>query len=469
MLAGQRRLAEGREGVALAEHRAPRRRRHRPAREPIESTFFGSHDHDPVASWPDGPVGSLRAWDAGVTWREIETAPGQYDFGRLDAMVDHAEQHDSDVLLVLGQTPTFHAKDPAAESFYGEGASSPPDLAAWTAYVHTVAKRYAGRPVVLQVWNEANVSGFWSGTQQQMADLTKAAHDALDGITPRPTLVSPALVTRLTSQRAWIDAFYGTSVDGAPVADFVDVVSLQLYPDAKGTPETSMELLTAIRTMLTGHDVQKPIWNTEINYGLTGTEVDPAPERRAGRNVVADLPPQRGQRRSAGSTGTAGTSRASSTRCSPSPTGHPDQGRRGLRAPCTTGCSAPPSPAASRTPTDVDLHPRPPRRPADRLLERRRSPPRSPCPRAQDPREVVGHQAKPVQAGDLLHVGGLPVMVGAWMKVLVVHNRYRSDALLRREPCVDDEIDGLRRGRHRGRHVPAVERRDRPPWLRRSG
>jgi hypothetical protein len=254
--------------------------------EPVASTFFGSHDHDPVASWPDGPVGSLRAWDAGVTWREIETAPGQYDFSRLDAMVDLAEQHDSDVLLVLGQTPTFHATDPAAESFYGEGASSPPEMSAWKAYVRTVAKRYAGRPVVLQVWNEANVSGFWSGTQQQMADLTKAAHDVLDSISPRPTLVSPALVTRLSSQRAWIDAFYGTSVDGTPVADFVDVVSLQLYPDAQGTPETSMELLAAMRTLLTSHGVQKPIWNTEINYGLTGKEVPPAPQNEQVRNLV---------------------------------------------------------------------------------------------------------------------------------------------------------------------------------------
>ena len=94
----------------------------------VRSTYFGSHDHDPVGTWPDGPVGSLRAWDAGVTWREIEVAPGNYDFSRLDAMVDTAEQHDSDVLLVLGQTPAFHALDPTAESFYGEGASSPPKL-----------------------------------------------------------------------------------------------------------------------------------------------------------------------------------------------------------------------------------------------------------------------------------------------------------------------------------------------------
>jgi hypothetical protein len=252
----------------------------------VRSTFFGSHDHDPIGSWPDGPVGSLRAWDAGVTWREIEVAPGTFDFSKLDAMVDAAEQHDSDVLLVLGQTPAFHALDPTAESFYGEGASSPPELSAWKKYVRTVAERYAGRPVVLQVWNEANVTGFWSGTPQQMAELTKATHDVVQDVRPRPTLVAPALVTRLTGQRAWIDEFYATSVDGTPVADFVDDVSLQLYPDAEGTPETSMTLLAAMRTVLAAHDVQKPIWNTEINYGLTGTEVKPAGTRQQQSNVL---------------------------------------------------------------------------------------------------------------------------------------------------------------------------------------
>ncbi len=257
---------------------------------PIDSAFFGVHDHDPVGEaaggWPDGPVGSMRAWDAAVTWRDIEPAPGQYEFGRLDALVDTAEQNDSDVLLVLGQTPAFHAVDPAAESFYGEGASSPPKIAAWKMYVRTVAERYAGRPVLLQVWNEANVSGFWSGTPQEMAELTKAAHDAIADVDPRPTLVSPALVTRLSGQRKWIDEFYASTVEGAPVADYVDVVSLQLYPEEEGTPESSMELLAAMRTVLEEHGVDKPIWNTEINYGLTGLEVEPAPTKEQQANVA---------------------------------------------------------------------------------------------------------------------------------------------------------------------------------------
>ncbi|MGH8892616.1 MAG: GH39 family glycosyl hydrolase [Actinomycetes bacterium] len=242
----------------------------------IDADFFGMHDHDPL-SWPHASIGSLRVWDAGVTWRDVEVSPGVYNFDRLDAIVDAAEENDAEALIVLGQTPPFHAERPEAESFYGPGASSPPTMESWTAYVRAVASRYEGRPVFFQVWNEANIKGFWRGTPAEMAALTKAAYDVLATMTPRPTLVAPAFVTRLIGQRAWFDSFYGEKVDGAPVADLVDVVSLQLYPDSSGTPETAMQLLEAAKVTLDRHEVNKPIWNTEVNYGLTGIDVEPAP------------------------------------------------------------------------------------------------------------------------------------------------------------------------------------------------
>ena len=141
--------------------------------------------------------------------------------------------------------------------------------------------------MILQVWNEANVPGFWSGTPQEMAELTKATYDAIQDVSPKPTLVSPALVTRLPSQQTWMKKFYASTVDGQPVGDFMDVVSLQLYPKAEGTPETSMEILGEMRAILTENGVDKPIWNTEINYGLTGLEVPPAPKDEQVMNVVA--------------------------------------------------------------------------------------------------------------------------------------------------------------------------------------
>ena len=256
----------------------------------ITPDFFGMHDHNPVGpSWPDAPIGSYRVWDAGAMWRDIETAPGAYDFQRLDAIVDTAEQHQADVIVVLGQTPLFHAVQPNADGFYGAGAPSPPTLESWTAYVRALAERYAGRPVSYQVWNEANVKGFWRGTPAEMAQLTKAARDVLATVSPQPALIAPAFVLRLIGQRAWFDSFWAERVDGVPVADLVDAVSLQLYPDAEGTPQTAMDLLAYARTVLANHGVDKPIWNTEVNYGLSGLEVDPAPVAQQKANVAQTL------------------------------------------------------------------------------------------------------------------------------------------------------------------------------------
>ena len=253
----------------------------------VSARLFGVHDANPVGGgWPNAPVRSLRVWDTGDTWRQIEPSPGKFDFTHLDAVVSTAEANGADSLIVLGQTPGFHATNPKADSFYGAGASSMPKMAAWKNYVAKVGSRYRGRAVSFQVWNEANVVGFWSGTPQQMAQLTKAAHDVLTRVNPKATLVAPALVTRLSGQRSWLNKFYAQRVGGRPVAAWVDVVSLQLYPMATGTPEDSMALLGVNRGILARYGVRKPIWNTEVNYGMTGKPVSLLPESQQAAYVA---------------------------------------------------------------------------------------------------------------------------------------------------------------------------------------
>ena len=89
----------------------------------IPGSFFGMHDGDAV-SFPAAPVGAVRLWDSGVSWREIETAPGRFDFTRVDAQVNAARAHGASVLLVLGQTPRFHSTKPGQRGSYGLGAAA---------------------------------------------------------------------------------------------------------------------------------------------------------------------------------------------------------------------------------------------------------------------------------------------------------------------------------------------------------
>jgi hypothetical protein len=236
---------------------------------PIPRSFFGMHNGD-TGSYPTAPVGAVRLWDAGVSWREIETAPGRYDFTRVDARVNAARAHGAAVLLVLGQTPQFHSTKPGTPGWYGLGAAAMPTEAAWKNYVSGVVKHFKGRGVDYQVWNEANVVGYWRGTAQQMATLTRLASTIVNRNDPSAKVVSPAMAVRLPSQRSWLRTYYAQKTGGRKVATYVDIVSLNLYPLASQKPEASMTLLATTRNVLRAAGVRKPIWNTEINYGLLG-------------------------------------------------------------------------------------------------------------------------------------------------------------------------------------------------------
>jgi hypothetical protein len=244
----------------------------------ITGAYFGTHhagfgDVEP-RGWPQAPIGSVRLWDNGVAWNQIEVADGVFDWSRADALVAQARAHHANVLLVLGQTPTFHASNAGVVGFYGAGATSmPASEAAWKRYVAEAARRNLtvwGHAVDFQVWNEANVVPYWSGSPAQMALLTKWTREALRSVDPKARLVAPALVARLGAQQSWIKSFYAQKPGGKNVSSYVDALSFQLYPLKTGKPEDSMKILSQVKSILKRNKVAKPIYNTEINYGLVG-------------------------------------------------------------------------------------------------------------------------------------------------------------------------------------------------------
>ena len=245
----------------------------------VDNRLFGVHDSG-LSSLNRGAVGSLRLWDAGVTWRDIETAPGVYDFSRLDAIVRAANARNVEVTLVLGMTPSFYSSDPS---------KPPADMGAWSRYVQAVVRHYSAPSwgtrgiAAYQVWNEGNVQNFWTGSPMQLAQLTKATWNAVKAVDKEALVVGPAFAARIAEQTRGIGLFYYTKINGVAVWRFMDAISLNLYPldrygTKPGTPETSMRLLgqakrqMALRGVPLSGKRAKPIWNTEVNYGMrTGT------------------------------------------------------------------------------------------------------------------------------------------------------------------------------------------------------
>jgi hypothetical protein len=92
------------------------------------------------------------------------------------------------------------------------------------------------------------------------------------------------MATRTLGQRAGLRLLYAEKVGGVPLGDLVDVVSLQLYPEDGQGLERKSALLTEARRILglQGVPADKPVWDTEINFGLQGGEpaTPAAPEQQ---------------------------------------------------------------------------------------------------------------------------------------------------------------------------------------------
>jgi hypothetical protein len=270
----------------------------------VSPRLFGVHDSFGNSLHRSG-TGAIRLWDAGVQWKDIfPSEDGDPQWSRLDGIVTQAHRNGTEVTLVLGLTPPYAGASPTAM----------PNLSLYRAYVQAVMERYspanwhdaAGHHyrgiAAYQVWNESNIETFWTGGYDGLGQLVKTVHDVRNAVDSGAKVVAPAMVVRLGYQQKGLKAFYQTTVAGKPVWKYVDAISLNLYPldvypnpnpTRAGTPEDSMALLKTARGILRNDGVpsSKPIWNTEINYGLRfgangGKPADPIPKARQVAYVI---------------------------------------------------------------------------------------------------------------------------------------------------------------------------------------
>jgi hypothetical protein len=238
----------------------------------VPAALVGMHVEGAEAgAWPSAPFGSLRLWDNGTAWSQIELEPGVYKWDNLEGVLENAQSKGmTDVLMVLGTTPEWNTDEIGPDDYPQPGAASPPkDLKAWDAWVTEVATRYKGRISAYQIWNEANLKNFWNGTPEQMADLTKRAYDIIKAIDPEALVVSASPSTRLTAS---FDKFFPAYLEALAAADWpVDVIAIHTYPTADGDPVARGAVIQKVQDALTAAgapDLQ--LWDTELNYGLAG-------------------------------------------------------------------------------------------------------------------------------------------------------------------------------------------------------
>jgi hypothetical protein len=254
--------------------------------QPVPEAYFGMHMHGivvprsynkHVTPWPDVPFGAWRLMDAYVSWPELEPRKNEFNFARLDEYVTIAQQKRVKVLLPLVGTPKWASTRPE-ETKNGTPpgfAAGPADLDDWRNFVRAVATRYKGKIEAYEIWNEPNEDNFWTGTVEQLVDMTREAFQIIKSVDPSALVVSPACTVESGPQ--YLDGFLNKGG-----GKYVDVIGYHFYVRAK-PPEAMIDIATRVKDILRANHIDKPIWNTEAGWA----DPKPFPSDELGAAYVA--------------------------------------------------------------------------------------------------------------------------------------------------------------------------------------
>jgi polysaccharide biosynthesis protein PslG len=250
----------------------------------IPSTYMGMQMNAGTISrqpWPSIPFGAQRLWDSGVSWKDINTADGAYDWSLLDRWLSEAHDHNVDLLYTFGETPAWASSNPNDSSCAaGAGACDPPnDLNTdgsgsdlhWKDFVGALIAHNqqsgTGHIQYWEIWNEALGNPLrWTGTIPQLVRMAKDASAIIKQADSSAIVLTPTFGPQLDTSRALLDSYFAAGGD-----QYADAVALHGYVTGRGSagnPEDLVRDMSLSQPVLSKYGLQqKPVWDTEASWG----------------------------------------------------------------------------------------------------------------------------------------------------------------------------------------------------------
>ena len=188
---------------------------------------------------------------ADFSWIGVEGKEGEWNFDRLDKIVDDAAKLEMTILPILDYTVPW-----ATPSFR--------HLDKWLEYVRRTVERYHDRIKYWEVWNEENLKQFWVEDPQpdDYANLLRETYRVIKEIDPNLIVVYGGL--------AGVPADYFAKTLDAGVVDFFDVINIHPYRGGLTTPERverfQKEIAAFNEELRTRNVAERPIWITEMGW-----------------------------------------------------------------------------------------------------------------------------------------------------------------------------------------------------------
>jgi polysaccharide biosynthesis protein PslG len=195
-------------------------------------------------------------------WNKLESHQGSYDSATLaawDRSVSLSRQAGSKVVVTVYGTPSW-------ASVNGKVAGAPSNNAYYANLMSFLANRYRGQVQAWEIWNEENVSRFWSSGPDpaRYAGLLRAAYPAVKAADPGATVVFGGTSGNDTG---FIDGAYRAGAKGS-----FDVMAV--HPYTGSAPEAGGGLYSfpgyrEVRDLMLRNGDGKPIWLTEFGWSTT--------------------------------------------------------------------------------------------------------------------------------------------------------------------------------------------------------
>lgn len=190
-----------------------------------------------------------------LSWSGVERKKGFYDFDNAgyDALTEGCTRRGIRILYILDYSNKLYESERSVRTEEGRKA--------FAAFAEAAAKRYAGKGILWEVWNEPNIKQFWT-PQPSVEDYCKLVR----GTAPMVKKADPSglLVAGATSGIPfdWLEGCFKKGL-----LEWIDVLSV--HPYRSKPPETVINDYARLRDLIKGYAPQGkeiPIISGEWGY-----------------------------------------------------------------------------------------------------------------------------------------------------------------------------------------------------------
>jgi hypothetical protein len=248
----------------------------------ISPEFFAMHDFSQW-TWPTDEGIEFSSWRSApvnISWADINTSQGVYDFSQLDAWLAVTEKYGQSMLYTVYYTPSWASSCPKCTCLTGgrrhDGGCYPPnDLNSDGSGSDQHLKNFItalmqhvgpGKIKYLEVWNEPNITVEYAGTIPQLVRMTKDVNAVAKSYDSTIQIVSPAETGDGPIAKDCPQMQYLTNFLAAGGGQYVDIIALHGYV---WIPEDIITRINAAKTAMQQYGQnKKPIFVTEGSWAL---------------------------------------------------------------------------------------------------------------------------------------------------------------------------------------------------------